>query len=205
MKKPAAQKRYDPTSRVMSLSFDRNPAEHAGMLVASAEKLLTARGPAFSRPMVAVLVAGGLGVGILMELYRRYVLALLTDLASIPTLGLAVLQLLPLLALAGLGIYVHLSRRRRRIEAALAARLDAKSFVDVDIFADGIRWTSGNVTIQVDWNAVRQIGASGGRIELATDTFSLYLPQRAFHNPADFSDGLRQLRGLWRNAGAAND
>lgn len=192
--------RYDPASRVMSLSFTRNPDEHVDVMLETGRRMMTSPDPVSAWAAFGVAIGFGAIVGIVMEIHRRFVLPLLLGPSEIAPLGTVTLQLLPLVMLiVALYVVLHLrvTKRRRR---ALASRLDPNRIIDVDIFTQGIVSSSGHVTVELAWAGVTNIVLDGGRIEIECESFAVYLPERAFANRAAFVQAAKDLRGLWREA-----
>jgi hypothetical protein len=142
----------------------------------------------------------GVIVGIVMEVHRRYVLPLILGPSEVAPLGTVALQLLPLVLLI-VALYAMLHRRAtRRRRHALLSRLQPGLYIDVDIFSAGLISSSGGFAIEIDWPVVRDIFVEAGRIELECESFSVYIPERAFSNRAAFNEAAREIRNLWREA-----
>lgn len=192
---------YDPATRVLSLSFTRDPQEHADVMMDAARRMVTETDPgiAWGR-VIGVAMGFGVVVGIVMEIHRRFILPLLLGPERIAPLGVVFIQLLPLV-LVVIALYVWLSHRAgRRQRNAMVARLERNAVIDVDIFAKGMSSTNGHVSIDIDWLAVRDIVLDGTRIEIEAESFATYIPQRAFTNRAAFMEGAKEIRNLWREA-----
>lgn len=192
--------RHDPANRILTLSFKREPAEHAALMLDAGRRMMAS--PARTNPWPAFGLAIGVGVvaGIVTELHRRFVIPLFLSDAETVTLGILILQLLPVLALlVALAIFSYRRTNRRR-RAALVSRIQPGAFIDVDIFPHGLVSSSGPVTIEVEWPAVRAVTTDGGRLVLECETFALYIPERAFVTPAAFAEGSKEILRLWREA-----
>ena len=191
---------YDPATRILSLSFTRDPKEHADVMFETGRRMMTSTDPLSAWAGFGVAIGFGAIVGIVMELHRRFVLPLILGPSEIAPLGTVIVQLLPLilliLALYAI-LYVRVARSRRR---ALTSRLEPNLVIDVDIFSQGIATSSGQFSVEIDWPAVRNILLEGNRIEIECESFSLYLPERAFANRAAFTEAARELRKLWHEA-----
>lgn len=192
--------RYDPGTRVLSLSFARDPEEHTDVMLEAGRRMMSQADTV--RPGTAILVAIGFGVavGIVMELHRRIVLPSVLGSSEVAPLGTVALQLLPLILLfAALYAVLHVrtTRRRRR---AMISRLQPNHFVDVDIFSGGVSTSAAQARVEVDWSGVRDIIADGGRIELECESFVIYIPTRAFENYAAYAEALKAMRRLWHDA-----
>ena len=92
---------YDPATRVLSLSFTRDPEEHADVMLDAARRMVTETDPglAWGR-FIGFAIGLGATVGIVMEIHRRFVLPLILGPADIAPLGVVVVQLLPLVLVA---------------------------------------------------------------------------------------------------------
>lgn len=200
MPSAAEPMRYDPADRILSLSFAREPQEHADVMLEAWRRMLA--GPGSGSPWRSFFMAVGFGVvvGIAMEIHRRLVLPALLGTSDIAPLSVIVVQLLPVVTLV-LALYALLRvRTLRRRHSALVARLAPALYIDVDIFPKGISASSGQVAVDVDWPAVRNVFTDAGRIELECESFSLYIPMRAFADPNAFSEAAKEIRKLWREA-----
>lgn len=192
--------RYDPSTRVLSLSFKRNPAEHVDVMLETGRRMMTNPDPLSAWAGFGMAIGFGAVVGIVVEIHRRFVLPLLLGPSEIAPLGTVGLQLLPLVLLvAALYAVVHrrIAKRRRK---ALLSRLEPELVVDVDIFAQGIVATSGQSAVETDWTAVKDVLIEGDRIEIECESFAIYLPERVFKDQAAFTDAAAELRRLWRDA-----
>ncbi|MBX9457472.1 MAG: hypothetical protein KL863_16480 [Rhizobium sp.] len=192
--------RYDPADRILSLSFIRDPREHADMMLEAGRRMTTATNPFSAWAGVGVMVGFGAIVGISMEVYRRQVLPLVVDPAQTAPLSTALLQFLPLIVLTGLLYVVLFIRIVRQRQKALISRLAPGLVVDVDIFTKGIISSSGQFTVMIDWPAIRDIFVEDDRIEIESEGILIYAPVRAFPNRAAFNAAAREIRDLWREA-----
>lgn len=192
--------RYDPASRVLSLSFTRDPREHADVMLEMGRRLTTGTDPLSVWTGFGLAIGFGAIVGIAMEIHRRFVLPLILGPAEIAPFGTVVVQILPLVVLI-VALYGVLHRRatRRRLNA-LTSRLQRDQVVDVDIFTGGVVSSSGGFAIEIDWPAVTNILADADRIEIECESFAIYLPERAFVGRLAYNDAARQLRRLWHEA-----
>jgi hypothetical protein len=192
--------RYDPSTRILSLSFKRSPGEHVDAMLETGRRMMTSPDPLSAWAGLGMAIAFGALVGIVMEIHRRFVLPLILGPFEIAPLSTVGLQLLPLILLvAALYAIVHqrVAKRRRK---ALLSRLEPDLVVDVDIFAEGIVVASGQSTVETDWTAVKDVLIEGDRIEIECESFAIYLPERAFKDRSAFTDAAAALRRLWREA-----
>lgn len=191
---------YDPETRILSLSFTRDPGEHADAMLEMGRRMTTSADPISAWTGFGLAIGFGAVVGVVMEIHRRFVLPMLAGSSEIAPLGMVALQLLPLLLLVA-ALYAILHQRTiRRRRTALVSRLERNLVIDVDIFSKGLTSSSGQVTIDIDWAAVTDIVVNGNRIEIECESFATYLPERAFTNRAAFAEAARDLRKLWREA-----
>jgi hypothetical protein len=191
---------YEAADRVLSISFVRDPREHADVMLDMGRRMTTGRDPLSAWTGFGIAIGFGAVVGIVMEVYRRFVLPLLLGPSEIAPLGTVAIQLLPLvLLIVALYVTLHLRIARRR-RKALVSRLDPNLVIDVDIFSKGIVSSSGRFTVEIDWPAVTDIVVNGSRIEVECESFAIYLPERAFANRAAFGEAAKELRKLWREA-----
>lgn len=192
--------RYDPATRILSLSFTRRPGEHVDVMLETGRRMVTGPDPLSAWTGFGMAIGFGAVVGIVMEVHRRFVLPLILGPSEVAPLGTVALQLLPLILLVA-ALYVALryrvAARRRR---AIIARLEPELVVDVDIFTQGIASASGQSSLEVDWTAVKDIVINGKRIEIECDSFAVYLPERAFKDGAAFTEAAVEMRKLWREA-----
>jgi len=192
--------RTDAQSRIMSLSFKREPQEHAEIMLEAGRRFMTS--PLALRPWPLLAGAIGLGAvfGLVMEGYRVFILTPLLGIGEVAPLSVICLQLAPiLLVAAGLlfGWARHVRQRRRQL---LIARVGADMFADVDIFRDGIRTSAGPLVVTLAWEGIRHITTGPSRIEFEADTFIAYLPERAFADHQAFQAAARQIHQLWLDA-----
>lgn len=191
---------YDPATRILSLSFIRDTDEHTDVMLETGRRMMTGTEPTSTWAALGIALGFGVAVGIVMEIHRLYVLPLFLGPTEFAPLGTVAVQLLPLalliLALFAL-LYAHGIRRRRH---ALLSRLQPGLAIDVDIFSAGIVSSSDGFVIQIDWPIVRNILVEDGRIEIECESFSAYIPERAFSNRASFNVAAKDIRNLWRDA-----
>lgn len=192
--------RYDAQNRIMSLSFERDPNEHADVMLETTKRFMTPPAPAHRRNILIGSLAFGAMVGLAMEIYRRFVLPPLLGVSEVTPLNIIILQLLPFLLLLAALIFGLSRSGNRRQRQTLIDRLGKKTFVDTDIYPEGIRSMAGTVYIQIDWTAIRTISVSDKRIEFEGETIVLYLPYRAFESRADYVLRAKELRTIWQNA-----
>jgi hypothetical protein len=191
---------YEAADRVLSLSFNRDPVEHADVMLATGRRMMTSTRPSSGGAGLVIAIGFGAVVGIAMEIHRRFLLPLIVGPSEIAPLGTVALQLLPLIILI-LALYAFLYvRALRRQRNALVSRLEPNVFVDVDIFPEGIRLSSDQMRIELDWLAVRAVFADGSRIEIECESIALYLPERAFTDRKAFAEAAKTIRNLWREA-----
>ena len=192
--------RYDPASRVMSLSFIRDTAEHTEVMIETGRRMMTGTEPIAAWTALGIALGFGVIVGIVMEIHRLYVLPIILGPSEIAPLSTVMLQLLPLVILIA-ALYGLLSlRAARRRRNALLSRLQAGLYIDVEIFPAGLISSSGGLTIEIEWPIVRDIFVEARRIELECESFSVYIPERAFPNRAAFNEAAKEIRNLWREA-----
>jgi hypothetical protein len=184
----------------MSLSFMRDPKEHAEVMLAAGRRMMGRDTVRFTWQVWIGAVLFGASFGLIMELYRRFVLARLLDVASVPPFNIIMLQVLPVLALLWVAFYVRARYGARRMVRNLEERLQTKTFIDTDIYADGIQSTTGGLQMQLEWSAVRNIVVRNKRIEFEGEAFVIYIPERAFPNPQAYDAAVKQLRQLWSEA-----
>lgn len=192
--------RYDPTTRLMTLSFVRDPAEHAGILMEVGKRLVTSTKRISAWVPFFGAIAVGVVVGITMELYRHFVLPLMLHDAEIAPLSIVVLQLLPIILLL-IALYivavVYVTRSRRKV---LVSRFAPGVLMDVDIFEKGISTSSNHFTVEMDWLCVKEIIVTEHRIDLESENGALYFPERAFADRRAFNEAVATFRRLWREA-----
>lgn len=192
--------RYDPATRLLSLSFTRDPGEHADVMLELGRRMTTSADPLSPWTGLGIALGFGAVVGIAMEVHRRFVLPLVLGPSENAPLGTVAVQVLPLVLLVAAGyVFLHLRVTRRR-RKALISRLRPDLVVDVDIFSDGIVSSSEQFAVEIDWPAVTNIVLDGSRIEIECESFAIYLPERAFSNRTAFTEAARELRSLWREA-----
>jgi len=191
--------RHDATSRIMSVSFETDPAEQADIMLEAGRRFTATPSRSRGWPFFAGAVAFGAAIGIVMEAYRRLLLAPLFD-GEVTPLNIVVLQLLPFLLL----IAALLHGRARRIAAkrrqALIDRLAPNVFIDMDIFRDGIRASVGPTTLSLEWSAIRDVSVKERRIEFEAESLVLYIPDRAFPDRSAFEAAGARLIALWRES-----
>lgn len=192
---------YDPATRVLSLSYTRDPEEHADVMLDAARRMVTETDPGLAWGRVVGLAVGlGAAIGIVMEIHRHFVLPLVLGPADIAPFGIVFIQLLPLILVA-IALYLWLGlRARRRQRNALIARLEPNAVVDIDIFAAGMSSTNSHVSVEIDWLAVRDIVLDGSRLDIEVESFVTYIPQRAFASHSAFMEGAKEIRNRWREA-----
>lgn len=192
--------RYDSADRILSLSFTRDPAEHADVMIEAGRRMMTSTDPISAWTGFGVAIGFGAVVGIVMEVHRRFLLPLMLGPSDIAPFGTVFLQLLPLILLVIVLYVAILFRSARSRRKALVSRLQPNLFIDVDIFTKGLTSSSGASSVDIDWSAVRSIFVQGNRIELECEGFYLYIPERAFANRAAFNEGAKEIRDIWREA-----
>jgi hypothetical protein len=142
----------------------------------------------------------GAAFGLIMELYRRYVLARLLDVASVPPFNIIMLQVLPVLALLWIAFYFRARYGAKRMVRNLEARLQTETFIDVDIYVDGLQSTNSGLQMQLEWPTVRNIALKNTRIEFEGEAFVTYIPERAFPDRHAFEAAAQQFHRLWTDA-----
>jgi len=192
--------RYDAANRIMSLSFERDPQEQADVMLEAGHRFMAPPGARYGWPMFFGALAFGVAIGLIMEIYRRFVLAPLLGSADIAPLNIIVLQLLPFLLLIFALLYGrarYITRKRRQ---ALIDRVEPGLFVDTDIFRDGVRTSTGAVTVALEWTAIRNVLIHKTRIEFEGEAFTVYIPERAFSGRTAFEAAAERIRALWQDA-----
>lgn len=193
---------YEAADRVLSISFVRDPEEHADMMLQAGRRMVTETDSSVAWwKAIGTAIGFGVVVAIVMELYRRILLPVILDPSEIAPFGTAALELLPLILLVVAlfaFLYARASRRRRRV---LISRLRPGVFVDVDIFSKGICVSNGGQsTVEVDWPAVRNIFAVRDGMEIECEVFVFHIPLRAFASRAAFNEAGQEIRNVWREA-----
>lgn len=192
--------RYDPATRIMTLSFIRSPEEHADVMMEAGKRLLRKTDAVSPWTPFFVTIGVGAVVGITMEFYRRLVLPYILDQAEIVPLGAIAVQILPLILLA-IAFYVvlliRLTAGRRRM---LIGKLESKLFIDTEVYENGISTSSGQFTVEIDWLAVKNVIAGEHRIEVESEGYVIYFPERAFKSRAEFNEAATTMKNLWREA-----
>ena len=192
--------RYDPATRVLSLSFIRDPKEHIDVMLETGRRMATSTDPVSAWAGFGVAIGFGAVVGIVMEVHRRFVLPLLLGPSEIAPLGTVAAQILPLVLLV-IALYVVVYQRMvKRQRKAMLSRLEPNVMVDIDIFMQGMVSTSGDFAVEIDWSAVTDVILDGSRIEIECESFVVYVPERAFADRAAFIEAAKALRKLWREA-----
>jgi hypothetical protein len=110
------------------------------------------------------------------------------------------LQVLPVLALLWLAFHVKARYGARKMTRNLEERLQIETFVDTDIYVDGIQSTTGGLQMQLEWAAVRSITLRNKRIEFEGEALVIYIPERAFADRQAFDVAAQQIRRLWTDA-----
>jgi hypothetical protein len=192
--------RLDAQDRILSLSFERDPKEHAAIMLAAGRRLMQPRRKLPVGVTFVAAVAVGAVIGLSMEFYRRLVLEPLFGIDQVAPFNIVALQILPVIVIFVALAYILGARAAKRRRQTLIERLGPSQFVDVDIFTDGIRTSSGVLTITLDWKGVQDIVVSKDRVEFDGDAFACYIPQRAFKSRAEFEEGIKQAHQLWAKA-----
>lgn len=190
---------YDPAHRILSISYQREPLEHATIVLATHSRSSSLK-PVVNRWLLLAMVVAGAVIGIAMEAYRRLVLVPWLDPAVVPPLNVIVLELLPFVLLVVAGLYAarqHLRRLRQRTIANLA---EARMLVDTDIFEEGISVSAGPMTTIVDWEAISRLTVSGDRLEFEGESFLAYIPARAFRDRQAFDACASACATRWNRA-----
>jgi hypothetical protein len=196
--------RYRTANRVMSLSFERDPNEHADVILSGGKQFMRVTKSHISWFAVVGATLFGLVLGLLLELYRRFVLPLVLDAEVIAPLPVILSQLLPFLLLVSgliLGRSLYLNELRKQ---SVAAELKRGLFIDTDVYADGIETTSDSVTVWMPWHAVRDVIVGKRGIEILGDAFVVYLPERAFKDREDYSRAFQQFLEFWKRSKIAD-
>jgi hypothetical protein len=192
--------RYDPASRIMTVSFPRDPEEHADVMLEAGKRFVASTNPGPAWMPFFILIGFGAIVGIVMELYRRLVLPGILHASEIVPLGVVLVQILPILLLAA-GFYlilvVRLMASRRK---TVISKLEPRLFIDADIYEEGISTSSSHISVQLDWIAVKSVAVNSNRIDVESEGYVIYFPERAFKNRAEFNEAAMTMRNLWREA-----
>lgn len=190
--------RYDAQSSLLSVSFKREPEEHVRVMFEAGRRLTPKPTAAHGRHIFIGMVVWGAALGIVSELYRQYVLILLLHLSDVPPLGLAALQMGPLVLLAG-GLLAWYGRRAmRRTRKNWISQVAPGVFVDTDICSHGIRSAAGPIQLTAEWQKVRNIVLGPSRIDVEIETFVIYIPERAFENRQGFDHAAELIQRLWQ-------
>lgn len=192
--------RYDAKDRIMSLSFQREPEEHVDVMLAAGRRMMTPNRASYNWSIIGAAVGFGAVVGISMEIYRRFVLSPLLGVDEVTPLTVIVLQLLPLLLLISALVYGWIRYIGKRRKQMLLDRLEPDLFVDLDIFRDGLRMTAGTLTLSLEWTGIRAILTGTQRIEFDGESFTAYVPERAFESRQAFEAAVGQFRAFWLEA-----
>ena len=192
--------RYDPDSRIASFSFKRDRNEHAVLMLALGRRLTASGKRVQPGQRLAASIAIGLVFGLVVELYRRYVLAYVYGPEPTTPFPLMVVLYLPLLAALAYGIYIIIRRGQDRRLNILASHIAPDEFVDVDVFSDGMASSARGQSIQTDWTAIDEIFVQDGLIVAQSEGQASYLPLRAFASKAAFDEAAATIRRLWRDA-----
>ncbi|WP_137156908.1 hypothetical protein [Rhizobium sp. FKL33] len=192
--------RYHASQRVLSVSFERQPEEHADVILSFGNRLTSIRPPRLNLFTIAVATAFGLAIGAALEAYRRLILPEIVGLDSVPPLSVILLQILPFLLLISaliLGRAYYLETLKK---ASFASEIAAGAFIDTDIYENGVETSSDETTIWMPWTSIREINVGKKRIELVGDGFTAYFPERAFSDKAAYSKALLTFSKLHRAA-----
>lgn len=191
---------YPPAERLLSISFQRSREEHVDAMVGIGRRLMTDHRKVSPWMGFGAVIGLGALVGVAMEVHRRFVLPLLFGITETVPLGIAVLQFLPLLLILA-GAFLFLFRRAlRRQRAALVSHLKPGLVVDIEVFKTGVAASTGTFSIEVDWSFVDDIFIEKDRIEIACESLSIYIPERAFESRSTFAAAFKEIRDYWREA-----
>jgi hypothetical protein len=178
--------RYEAVNRIFSVSFERIPEEHVDVVLSTNRRFMAVVRSRYTWLVMIAAILSGAAIGLLMEVYRRYVLTFLLGPSDVPTLSMILFQMLPFVILIG-GLILMRARTLERLRRkAFAAQLAPGQFIDTDIYENGIETTSGEVTVWMPWTTVRDVMVARKRIEIVGDGFVAYLPERAFPDKAIF-------------------
>ena len=194
---------YDAASRKLSISFKRDAREHVEVMMDSGRRFTA---PRTTSPVFFYLgiIGTGIAISLVMEIYRRLLLPLYVEPEAISPLGVVLMQFLPLVLLFMLLIFALSAYGTDRRKRTLIARFEQETFIDIDIFRDGLCASSARDSITVDWSAIRDVLVEKQRILFESEGFVLYVPQRAFPDKGAFDAAYRDIRALWRNARRLN-
>lgn len=192
--------RYDPADRILSLSFSRDPEEHASAMIEAGRKLAAPTGRVSPWGPFFLMIGIGVAIGVVMESYRAYVLPSLLGTTEIAPLPVILLELLPVVLIGAALVSIYAVRAGARQRRSLVSRFDPHVVIDVDIFRQGIGIASGAMTMDIDWTGIRDVITANGRIDFEAEGYMIYIPERAFANHAAYTEGSREIRKLWREA-----
>ena len=71
-------------------------------------------------------------------------------------------------------------------------------FIDADIYEKGISTSSSQFTVELDWIAVKTVLVGENRIDVESEGYVIYFPERAFKRAN--STKRRRSKNLWREA-----
>lgn len=191
---------FDRQHCIMSLSYERDAKEQIEIGRTATARWLTSRNGSPGKYALLWYIAYIVLFGLLMELYRRYVLTYIADLSSIPPFSIAMLQALPVFALIWLLIVIQKRLAAKRREEALEAGMAGKRLVSFEIYPEGIRSTIGEMMFQSCWTTIRDIVISKRCIYFDYGTWVFYLPSRAFEGHEDYTKRAREIVALWKGA-----
>ena len=192
--------RFEVQDRIMSFSYERDAKEHIQVMRMAGRRMAGGRYSVGAGSFVTWFLVYTVGLGLLLELYRHYVLTFIASLDSIPPFSIAMLQVLPVFALIWALLWLHSRANNRRALKAWEQRLAAKRIVDFDIYPDGLlvgiregKWS------QVPWTLIRDILVHPGLIEFEDESTSFYLPLRAFDGDQDYQKRSGEIYLLWKS------
>ena len=187
---------FDPSQRLLGLSFLRLPEEHAVIMMELGRRLSRKASPTSVLRVYLIMMAGGLAVGTVAVLYQRYVLGAFVPPAEQPRLGIVLLQILPF----ALALLIFLIWRTywalKSMRRMLTAQIAPGRYVDVDIYEDGLESSCNGLTVQLTWSSVKSIAQRADRIEIEHDGLVVYLPLRAFPDRDAFNRAETLCRSL---------
>lgn len=200
--------KYEAVNRVLSISFEREPQEHVDAVLSANRWFMATKRPRYTWLVLTGAILFGAAIGFLMEAYRRYLLPLVLGQENIPTLSVLLFQFLPFVILVGGLIVTRASYLERLHRRAYVSQLEKGQFIDTDVYENGIETTTGDITVWMPWNTVKEVVVAKKRIEIIGDAFVAYLPERAFPDRAVFHKAgvkLAELKRLSRLEAAIED
>ncbi|MCO6184774.1 YcxB family protein [Rhizobium sp. L1K21] len=104
---------------------------------------------------------------------------------------------MPIVILLGVAAIGFARMFRHRQEALRIARIRARGWADVEISATGLIYVTDGRNQRLDWRAVRSVSHAKDKILLDLDQSTIYIPERAFANRAEFLSQYKVIRQAW--------